>query len=283
MTSMSSDDRPIISNGPITILLLSEENDPARDDIVAAWREYLNSLGKEYQLIVSDTVGNCLVNEPTPVSSLPLESPSVPAVNPGPGAALRAGIAAARHPLLFYALCSKEFQPHDLGLLLEHIDKVDLVTGYRVRGPLPWWLVWSNWLYRFSLRLLLGMPQEPRRCWLGWRGFGRRWLARWVFGVRVADPECPFRLIRRDIFARFPIQSAGSFVHIEILAKANFLGSWIREVPVTWLPAAQHALGAGDPANTRKDIMQLFRHPSFSAAPERPRPEAAAPLFNNID
>ena len=34
------------------------------------------------------------------------------------------------------------------------------------------------------------------------------------------------------MFARIPIQSQGSFVHTEILAKANFLGKVLTDVPV---------------------------------------------------
>jgi hypothetical protein len=72
-------------------------------------------------------------------------------------------------------------------------------------------------------RVVIGVPLMPRVCWLGSEGRGRRWVARWVFGVRVLDPECPFRLARREIFQHLPIQSSGPFVQVEMLAKANHL------------------------------------------------------------
>jgi hypothetical protein len=64
-------------------------------------------------------------------------------------------------------------------------------------------------------RIIIGVSLEPTICWLGSVGWGRRWLARWVFGVRLRDPECPFRLARRTIFQRMPLQSRGSFVQIK--------------------------------------------------------------------
>ena len=61
---------------------------------------------------------------------------------------------------------------------------------------------------RGFIRVLFGLSLPPRLCWLGVSGWGRRWLARWLFGVRVQDPECAFRLFRRSIFRRIPIQTA---------------------------------------------------------------------------
>src|SRR5206468_12751574 len=114
----------------------------------------------------------------------------------GIGAVLRTGLAAARLPLFFYAECSSAYQPADLGGLLEAIDKVDLVSGYRV---------WSR-------------QRRP------WSRHAYQGLLRFVYGLRLTDVDCVFKLFRRSIFARIPIQSDGPFVHAEVLAKANFLG-----------------------------------------------------------
>src|SRR5262249_42578980 len=139
----------------------------------------------------------------------------------GFGAALRAGVAAARQPLLATSTGDRQYQPADLRGLLERIDKVDLVTGYRCWRPVPRLLRWLGAVYRLAVRVLFGISLEPLPCWLGEQGQKKRWLARWVFGVRVHDVECAFRLYRRQIFARIPIQSNGPFALVEILAKAN--------------------------------------------------------------
>ena len=96
------------------------------------------------------------------------------------------------------------------------------------------------------------------------------------FGVRNRDVLCPYRLIRREIFARIPIQSNGPFAHIEILAKANFLGC---------IMAEDVALGdVGRPVKAEprdgpgehffKDCRRVFDRPDFGPifvpTPEKP-------------
>src|SRR5262249_30078436 len=151
---------------------------------------------------------------------------------------------------LFYTTCSKEYDPQDLRRLLEKIDQVDLVTGYRVGRPVPVWRRLLDFLWRGFVRVLFGMPLEREDCWPGTRGWRRRWLARWMFGVRVRDPECAFRLFRRSVFQRIPIQSSGSWAQVEIIAKANFLGCWMAEEPVTWV-AAEGPVALEKPKETR--------------------------------
>jgi hypothetical protein len=79
----------------------------------------------------------------------------------------------------------------------------------------------------------------------------------------------PVRFDRRDIFARIPIQSNGPFVHVEILAKANYLGLVMgEEVPLE--PGHYPPLTA---TPSREEFRQLLAdarlviiHPDFGAA-----------------
>jgi hypothetical protein len=75
-----------------------------------------------------------------------------------------------------------------------------------------------------------------------------------VFGLRLHDVACPFQLWRRQAFERLPIQSDSSFVHTELLAKANFLT----------LPADEAAIPV-PPAGGRwwVDFWKVFRRPEF--------------------
>ncbi len=95
--------------------------------------------------------------------------------------------------------------------------------------------------------------------WLG--GLGPAWLARWIFGVRVLDPECPFRLARHDIFKNLPLQSGGPFVQIEMLAKANHLSCYLAQEPVTWSPPSEPIDAA---ISFGQDAWLIFRHPEFT-------------------
>jgi hypothetical protein len=93
-------------------------------------------------------------------------------------------------------------------------------------------------------------------------------MGRWVFGVRVQDPACAFRLYRRAQFERIPIQSDGAFAGVEILAKANFLGALIAEETVAYTPPERPELAVDSPAGekTRAAAYRLFKHPDFGPA-----------------
>jgi len=157
----------------------------------------------------------------------------------GVGIALRAGLAKAHYPLCLYADCADGYEPTDIRLFLEAIDQVDLVAGFRE----------SKSARRWSLRRFL-----------------QRWLVRIFFGVRLKDVDCSFKLFRREIFGRIPIQSHGPFAHAEVVAKANFLGCLMCEVPVSYAPAN------GDIAKTQyssgnwAEASRVFRSPDFGPA-----------------
>jgi hypothetical protein len=161
--------------------------------------------------------------------------------------------------------------------MLKVIDQVDLVVGYRAGGQAPPWRVLLDTFIGVFSRVVLGVPIEPRVCWLGSAGWGRRWIARWIFGVRVVDPECPFRLARRDIFKNLPLQSGGPFVPVEMLAKANHLSCCFTQEPVTWTPPAEPI---SDTISFGQDAWLVFRNPEFG--PASPRQNAGVPSSDVI-
>jgi len=244
------------------VVLLARNEQDHIVEVVDNWLARLDKLGRDHEILLvddgsSDRTGSLAAglasrHAQVKVLSHPTER--------GVGAALQTALAAARHPLLFYAPCDRQFQPAELRRLLAEIDKVHLVSGYRAGQPVPGGLRRLGRVYRLLVRLLLGMALEPQPGWLGWRENAYRGVARLLFGVRLADVNCPFRLFRRSIFSRIPIQSQGPFVHVEILAKANFLGCYMTdEVPLAHRPRAEE--------RPRKaiwgDASRVFFHPSF--------------------
>src|SRR5262249_45707752 len=147
---------------------------------------------------------------------------------------------------------------------LAEIDKVHLAAGYRVWQPVPLPLRCLGWLYRLFIRVALAHPLEPLPGWLGWDGWAAHVRARLCFGLRVHDVSCPFRLYRREIFGRIPIQSDGRFAQVEVLAKANFLGRVMAETPVRYQPpAAPPAQDEAARRQARADFRRVFFHPDF--------------------
>src|SRR5262245_54022212 len=234
---------PPIANEPISLVLTAHNDEAQLDEVLDAWFATLDTLGRDYEILLvndgsSDRTG--LLAESRAANSPRLRVVGH-AQRRGDGAALRTGVTASRFPLLVQAPCDRQFVPAELARFLGAIDKVHLVSGYRVWQPVPLWLRGVGWCYRLFVRFVLAHAQEPLPGWLGWRGYGMHALARVLFGLRVGDVSCAFRLFRRQVFDRLPIQSDGDFALVEVLAKANFLGCVMTEEPVTHRPREREA------------------------------------------
>ena len=59
-----------------------------------------------------------------------------------------------------------------------------------------------------------------------------------MFADPLHDPNSAFKLFRRaTTLDRFPVQSDGEFVHVELVAKSTFLTCLMDELPLTPNPA----------------------------------------------
>jgi glycosyltransferase involved in cell wall biosynthesis len=269
-------ERAPIAQAPLSAILLASAATTEVDEVVSAWDSYLSERGRPYEIVLVDDGCNDLIKQD--LQKLAGQKPSLRFMthdqHRGLGAALRTGLQNVRHPLVVTVPCDKQYQPADLYRPLDAIDQVDLVVGYRVGLPIPAWLRLARLGKSLLARVFLGAGLEPYECWPGATGWRRRWLARWVFGVRVQDPECPLRLYRREIFERLPIQCDSSAALIEILAKANHLECIMAEVPVSWVPPKSSAINPID-QRVRSELKRLFFEPQFTAPsnslPDTPR------------
>jgi len=159
--------------------------------------------------------------------------------NQGYGAALRSGFTSARLPLVFYTDSDSQFVPGEIGLLLERIGEADIVTGYRAERQDPWKRKFFSWGFKKFIGL--------------------------VFGVRVRDCDCAFKLYRRKVFDEITIDSNMFFVDAEVLAKANVLGYRIDEVAVTHRPRAggQSTVRLGHILSTLREAWHMLVHPNL--------------------
>jgi glycosyltransferase involved in cell wall biosynthesis len=282
---------PPIASAPLSVVLLAHNPGDQLEAVLTAWSDALEKRGGEYEVILVDDGSSdgsaerlsVLAEHWSHLRVLRQEQTQ------GEGAALRLALTSARHPLLFYTLCDLRYQPYDLERLLTkrpdpkkpdlEIDHVHLMSGCRAGRPMPLALRGLGLAWRVVCRLLFSHWPARSPCWLGWKATWGRVAARMAFGIRNHDVACPFRLVRREIFARIPIQSDGPFVHVEILAKANFLGHVLgEEVPL----AAGHHPPVGEPrpgdsfAQQWREFRQLFRHPDFAP----PQVASVAPAAN---
>lgn len=160
-------------------------------------------------------------------------------VSQGVGSALRVGIEQARQPLLF--VLPVGFPASSLALALKEIDLVDIVCGVR---------------------------QSKQAGWQRRQFFSKAYQ---LFGLWMQDPECPVKLFRSEIFKKMPIQSQGSFVFVEILAKANFQSRLMTEVVFDG-PEFQAT-------EVKKDFWRVLNNPDFGSTVEKVVEEQVKPII----
>jgi len=232
-----------IRQSPVSVLCIRPA---AFDACVPAWQLFIAKSPAGSQLIViSDDAPSSLPNVRVVQQIHPLTY----------GALLQTALWSADTPLVLFVPGDESVGPKDVREFFERIDGTDIVVGCRQIGKSPALVRAGDMLRRIMARIFLGYTPPPRLSWSGWRGWPVRWLADHVFGVPLADPMCGVLLARREIFDRIPIQSAGPFAHVEILAKANHLGCLLDEVAL--------AGGADRSAPFAADAWRLLHWPDF--------------------
>ncbi|HKY19599.1 MAG TPA: glycosyltransferase family 2 protein [Vicinamibacterales bacterium] len=127
--------------------------------------------------------------------------------NRGYGGALRSGFAAASKDLIFYTDGDAQYDPAEMALLWQkmHPD-VDLVNGYKISRSDPWHRIVIGRAYHHIVKLM--------------------------FGLRVRDVDCDFRMLRRSIFDRVRLEKNSGVICLEMMKKIQDTGFNIVEVPV---------------------------------------------------
>ena len=129
------------------------------------------------------------------------------AKNRGYGGALRTGFAEASKDVIFYTDGDAQYDPAELALLWPHLTPdVDFVNGYKISRSDPWHRIVIGRVYHHTVKLL--------------------------FGLRVRDVDCDFRLMRRSIFERVRLEHNSGVICLEMMKKVHDAGFRIAEVPV---------------------------------------------------
>ena len=127
--------------------------------------------------------------------------------NRGYGAALRTGFASATKEFVFYTDGDAQYDPRELADLWACMTPdVDLVNGYKMSRSDPLHRIIIGRLYHHTVKLL--------------------------FGLRVRDVDCDFRLMRRSIFERVHLEKSSGVICLELMKKVQDAGCRIVETPV---------------------------------------------------
>jgi len=127
--------------------------------------------------------------------------------NRGYGGALRSGFEAATRDLVFYTDGDAQYDPSEMAVLWERFDdSVDLVNGYKISRSDPLHRIVIGRIYHHTVRLL--------------------------FGLKVRDVDCDFRLLRRSIFDQVTLEKNSGVICLEMMKKIQDAGFRVAEVPV---------------------------------------------------
>ena len=132
--------------------------------------------------------------------------------NLGYGAALQSGFKAATKKLVFYTDGDGQFDINEMPPLLALMEQYDIVSCYRLNRQ------------DSIIRKINGW------CWTK--------LICLMFGLKIRDIDCAFKLYKREIFDKIELSSTGALIDAEILARAARKGYRITQKGVHHYPRA---------------------------------------------
>ncbi len=134
--------------------------------------------------------------------------------NRGKGAAIRAGVAAARGHVIVAQDADLEYDPQELPRLLDPIrlGKADAVYGSRFQSG-------------------------PRRVLYFWHSLGNRFLtllSNMLTDLNLSDMETCYKMVRADVFKALPLTSERFGIEVELTARLARAKLRIWEIPISY-------------------------------------------------
>ena len=130
--------------------------------------------------------------------------------NQGYGAALQSGFRGATKELVFYTDGDGQFKLEELKEILPLAETADVVSCYRQNRQDPWHRILNTRLFEWAIFI--------------------------VFGLRIKDPDCAFKIYRREVLDSINMISHGAMIDVEMLLRAQRKKFKIVQHPVTHLP-----------------------------------------------
>jgi len=167
------------------------------------------TLTPDYEVIVVDDGSSDATHEI--VDELARTYPAVRVVhhatNRGYGGALQTGFRSATKELIFYTDGDAQYDPAELAALWDKMGPdADLVNGYKISRSDPFHRIVIGRVYHHIVSIM--------------------------FGLKVRDVDCDFRLMRRAIFERIDLEKTSGVICLEMMKKIQDAGFRIVEVPV---------------------------------------------------
>jgi glycosyltransferase involved in cell wall biosynthesis len=163
--------------------------------------------------------------------------------NMGYGQAVLTGITHTLYDLIFFTDADMQFDLKDLQPFIPQMEEYDLVVGYRKNRQDPWH------------RLLFAYAWNK--------------LMRVLFGLKIRDVDCAFKLFRRRVVVPIDINSLGAMFSAEFLIKATNSGVKFCEMGVNHYPRRAGKATGGQIWVIYRAFKELNRFLWTSHIPER--------------
>jgi len=149
--------------------------------------------------------------------------------NLGYGAALQSGFATATKEFVFYTDGDGQFDISEMPPLLPLMEQYDIVSCFRLNRRDPLIRKINGWLWTKLVCML--------------------------FGLKIRDIDCAFKLYKRKIFRDIKLSSSGALIDTEVLTRASRKGYLITQKGVHHYP---RTAGTQTGANLQV-ILRAFR------------------------
>lgn len=205
------------------------------EQAVARAKAVLSKLTDKYEIIVIDDGSGDKTGEIA--DRLACEDSHVKVVhhpyNVGYGAALWSGIKNSHNELVFFTDADLQFDIGELTKLMPFIDDYGIVTGRRGKRRDPWYRKANAW---------------------GWGVLVRR-----LFGLKVRDIDCAFKLFRKEALDKIDLEAKGAMINTEILVQAQKAGYQIKEVAVEHYPRQTGRQTGNSPKVVARAFWELIK------------------------
>lgn len=127
--------------------------------------------------------------------------------NKGYGGALKTGFYSATKELIFYTDGDFQYDVSELTRLIPEVkNNIDIVNGYKISRSDPFH------------RKIIGRIYH--------------WIMKLMFGFKIKDVDCDFRLIRKSVFEKIELEYNSGVICVEMIKKIQDAGFRFAEVPV---------------------------------------------------
>ena len=204
--------RPFLTNRSLSVVLPTHNEEGVIATTVRSMVETLASWVPDFEVIVVNDGSKD--NTQAIVEAIAQSDPHVRllnhSINRGYGAALVTGFEAVTRDLAFFTDSDGQFDPHDLAPFFQLIEEHDAVLGYRLDRQDTWMRKLNAW---------------------GWK-----LLVTSIFGIRVRDVDCAFKLFHAEFFRTNQLETRGAMINAEILYRLKRSGGTYTQLGVRHLP-----------------------------------------------